>query len=163
MLLPYPEFPDEFLYGSTTTAVGATTLTDTVATWTTNQFAGATLIAATSAPVTTTAVIVSNTATVLTFAAWSAGTPTSPTGYNVVATDMTTAAPKDLLTAGAAVEFFQWADDKERWKLAPGVQETRFSPKLRKAERDWITANAQWNAPKRISIKQRYAGTTAYA
>lgn len=55
----------------TATGVGATTLTDTTATWLTNQFNGATLTMGTS-----TATVTSNTATVLTFSGgWTGGTP----------------------------------------------------------------------------------------
>jgi len=59
-----------FGYVGTANSFTATTLTDTAAAWTTNQWAGQTVTAAGSS-----ATIVSNTATVLTVTAWSSGVP----------------------------------------------------------------------------------------
>jgi hypothetical protein len=61
------------------TAVGATTLTDSTAGWLTNQFTGAVLTSGVS-----TATITSNTATVLTFASWTGGTPATPLSYQLL-------------------------------------------------------------------------------
>jgi len=59
------------------TAVGATTMTDNTASWTTNQFVGATLTVAAS-----TATVTSNTGTVLTFSGgWTGGTPANSLPY----------------------------------------------------------------------------------
>ncbi len=69
----------------------------------------------------------------------------------------TTAAPEDLIVAATALEFFEWADRKERMKLGPDARRTRFSGMLEKAEMRWIQVNSDRNAPKRISVKKRYA------
>jgi hypothetical protein len=61
------------------TAVGATTLTDSAAVWLTNQFTGAVLTSGTS-----TATVTSNTSTVLTFASWTGGTPATPLSYQLL-------------------------------------------------------------------------------
>src|SRR5207247_1528806 len=54
----------------TATGVTATTLTDSGASWTVNWFAGAVVVRGASS-----ALIISNTSTVLTFASWTGGTP----------------------------------------------------------------------------------------
>lgn len=65
-------------FSGTATASSTTTLTDSSATWTTNQWAGSFINAGSS-----TAVIVSNTATVLTVASWTGGTPSSTASFSI--------------------------------------------------------------------------------
>jgi hypothetical protein len=60
--------------------VAATTLTDSTATWLTNQFTGAVLTSGVS-----TATVTSNTGTVLTFSGgWTGGTPATPLSYQLL-------------------------------------------------------------------------------
>jgi hypothetical protein len=63
---------------STSTATGATTMTDGGATWTVNQWKGHSVTAGGS-----TAFVVSNTATVLTIGVWVGGTPASVSAYTI--------------------------------------------------------------------------------
>jgi len=65
-------------YLGTATATSTTTLTESSATWTTNQWAGAFLQAGNSS-----ATIVSNTATALTVTSWSGGTPSSTSAFSI--------------------------------------------------------------------------------
>jgi hypothetical protein len=72
--------------GSTTYT--ATTATDPLAAWATNQFAGDTVTAGASS-----GVVASNTATVLTVASWSSGTPSSGTAFTIAAALTATSEP----------------------------------------------------------------------
>ena len=68
-------------FSGTATATAAGTLTDGSASWTTNQFAGYRVTAGTS-----TAIVASNTATVLTLTAagWTGGTPASTSAFTIL-------------------------------------------------------------------------------
>ena len=62
----------------TATSTSSTTLTNSGATWTVNAFAGLTITAGTSV-----GVISSNTATVITVASWTGGTPSGTAAYTI--------------------------------------------------------------------------------
>lgn len=71
---------------STATAGGTTTLTDSTKAWTINQWTGFTITITGGTGSGETAVIISNTATILTVASWSIATPTTSSTYTITPT-----------------------------------------------------------------------------
>lgn len=96
----------------TSTAVAATTMTDSTATWVVNAFTGFTVTSGGK-----TAVVTSNTATVLTFASWTGGTP--PTGKYTITSGT-------VLAAGTYMLHYTYAYDTGATN--PPVYETGPSP-----------------------------------
>jgi hypothetical protein len=89
-------------FSGVATSSSSTSLTLSTATWTVNQFAGQTVTAGAS-----TAVVVSNTSTVLTVSAWTGGTPTSTSAFTVNYAPATVTVGKITLNA---VSTGSWAN-----------------------------------------------------
>lgn len=80
---PVRPTPATYQDTGTSSATAATTMTDATKAWVTNQWTGKTIFSMAAGGATTKMIVTSNTATVLTGASWTNGTPTATTLYIV--------------------------------------------------------------------------------
>ena len=76
----------------------------------------------------------------------------------------TTPCPAPLALAGMAVQFYEWAQKRERSKRGPDNQDdaTRWDSVLAAAELAYAIADSDWNTPKKPNVRKHFAGR-AYA
>ena len=86
------------------------------------------------------------------------GDPTAAASGSAATESDTTYCPKDLAIAGMAVEFLTWAHRKERLERGPDSAQTRWGGMLADAQEALHTAQSDWNAPKRISVRRHFSG-----
>lgn len=96
------------------------------------------------------------------YPALTAGDPTSAASGSAASESDSTDCPRALLLAGAAVEFFKWAQREERRGRGPDNHATRWDGPLLDAEAALVTAQGDWNAPKMPSVRKHFSGR-AYA
>lgn len=87
-----------------------------------------------------------------------AGDTTSPASGSAASENDTTACPEPLALAGMAVEFFKHAQASERRKLGDFHAPTKWDGPLDDAEAAMVVAQADWNAPKKVSVRKHFAG-----
>ena len=92
------------------------------------------------------------------YAPLTAGDPTAAASGSAASESDTTNCPQPLAIAGAAVEFFKWAQREERQQRGPDSHSTRWDGQLADAEAALVTAQSNWNAPRRITTRRHFSG-----